>query len=344
MTEAVKPETNSVAAGNTETKLALPKRRWLRPILAVLGVLVIINCVLMWLWSREPQSFDVKANLPSTAPGTATVSTLIKLNDLMLHKSGGYISNDRFPPGVLLDNMPNFEFGMLQSARDLGLSLRNDLSRSQSQSKEDKDLQKASPLLNSDNNSWLIKSSETQYSNANEHLASYLKRLSDPAQADAQFYARADNLAAYLRLVERQLGGLSQRLSAAVVHERVNTDLANDPNARQSTDAPSPMLIQTPWSQIDDNFYEARGTAFALIHILKAVQVDFKPVLANKNAEVSLQQIIRELEETQGTIWSPMILNGGGFGFFANHSLVMANYVSRASAQVSELRTLLERG
>jgi hypothetical protein len=240
--------------------------------------------------------------------------------------------------------MPNFEFGMLQTAGDLSLSLRNDLSRSQSQSKEDSDLQEVTKMLNSDNNSWLMPPSESQYRKANEYLASYLTRISDPAQPNAQFYARADNLAAYLRLVERQLGGLSQRLSAAVVHERVNTDLANDPNARQSTDAPSPMLIQTPWTQIDDNFYEARGTAFALIHILKAIQVDFQPVLANKNAEISLQQIIRELEETQSTVWSPMILNGGGFGFFANHSLVMANYVSRASAQVSELRTLLERG
>jgi hypothetical protein len=344
MSEPVKSETAAVTAGNTEAKLALPKRRWLRPILAVLGVLFVINCALMWLWSREPQAFDVRANLPSKAPGTATVSALIKLNSIMLDKSGGYTSNDRFPPGVLLDNMPNFEFGMLQSARDLGLSLRNDLSRSQSQSKEDADLQEATTRLNSDNNSWLVPPSESQYRKANEYLASYLTRISDSAQPNAQFYARADNLAAYLRLVERQLGGLSQRLSAAVVHERVNTDLANDPNARQSTDAPSPMLIQTPWTQIDDNFYEARGTAFALIHILKAIQVDFQPVLANKNAEISLQQIIRELEETQSTVWSPMILNGGGFGFFANHSLVMANYVSRASAQVSELRTLLERG
>jgi hypothetical protein len=39
-----------------------------------------------------------------------------------------------------------------------------------------------------------------------------------------------------------------------------------------------------------------------------------------------------------------MILNGEGFGFVANHSLVMASYISRANAAVIELRMLLERG
>ncbi|HEY6894026.1 MAG TPA: DUF2333 family protein, partial [Rhodanobacteraceae bacterium] len=32
------------------------------------------------------------------------------------------------------------------------------------------------------------------------------------------------------------------------------------------------------------------------------------------------------------------------FGFFANHSLVMANYISRANAAVIDLRELLRRG
>jgi len=59
---------------------------------------------------------------------------------------------------------------------------------------------------------------------------------------------------------------------------------------------------------------------------------------------VSLQQIIRELEPTQDTVWSPMILNGNGFGFLANHSLVMASYISRANAAITDLRALLDRG
>jgi hypothetical protein len=91
-------------------------------------------------------------------------------------------------------------------------------------------------------------------------------------------------------------------------------------------------------------FYEARGSAWALLHLLRAVEVDFADVLRNKNAEVSLRQIIRELEATQEPMWSPMVLNGTGFGPLANHSLVMASYISRANAALIDLRALLAQG
>ena len=140
------------------------------------------------------------------------------------------------------------------------------------------------------------------------------------------------------------IGSLSQRLSASAGQERLNTDLSGDPEARQSTSAPVEVEVQTPWLQIDDVFYETRGAAWALIHLLKAVEIDFEPVLQKKNALISLRQIVRELEATQETIWSPIILNGRGFGLFANHSLVMASYISRANAAVIDLRSLLAQG
>ena len=67
-------------------------------------------------------------------------------------------------------------------------------------------------------------------------------------------------------------------------------------------------------------------------------------MLRDKNALVSLHQVIRELEESQTGLGSPVVLNGSPYGFFANHSLVMANYVSRANAALIELRALLQRG
>jgi len=155
---------------------------------------------------------------------------------------------------------------------------------------------------------------------------------------------RSDNLVAWLTLVEKQMGSLSQRLSMSVGQVRINTDLANEASAQQSTPSPAVMITRTPWMEIDNVFYEARGATYALVHLLKAVERDFRPVLEDKNAVISLKQIIRELEEAQAPIYSPVILNGGGYGFFANHSLVMANYVSRANAALSDLRKLLERG
>jgi hypothetical protein len=57
-----------------------------------------------------------------------------------------------------------------------------------------------------------------------------------------------------------------------------------------------------------------------------------------------VRQIIRELEASLQPLRSPVILNGSGFGFFANHSLVMANYLARANAAVINLRELLDQG
>ncbi len=163
-------------------------------------------------------------------------------------------------------------------------------------------------------------------------------------EGNAQFYARADNLADYLQLVSTRLGSLSQRLSASVGQMRIDTDLANDPNARQSTPGPGSRVVKTPWLKIDDNFYEARGYTWALREQLEAMRVDFAAVLRDKNAMVSLEQVTRELDESQKPMSSPMILNGAPFGLFANHSLVMANYISRANAAIIDLRELLKRG
>ena len=124
----------------------------------------------------------------------------------------------------------------------------------------------------------------------------------------------------------------------------MNTDLAGDKPAEQSSQGFSHIQLQTSWWQIDDVFYEARGATWALLQLLKAIEIDFNSVLENKNAKISLQQIIRELEASQESIWSPMILNGSGFGTLANHSLVMANYISRANAALIDLNELLTKG
>lgn len=338
---------------STDSLIATRKRRpWLSALGALLGILLLGLLGLMWWWDYEPASLDVQKEAERRAQlvsqpvvvGSVTTATLIATLETLLDKRGGYLSNDLLPPGVLMDNVPNWEFGVLTASRDLSRSLRNDFSRSQTQSTDDKDLREAEPLLSSPNDRWLFPSSESQYRKAIGYLNSYLNRLGDNDQSDAQFYTRADNLAKYLDQVSSRLGSLSQRLSASVGQVRLDTDLAGDRNAQQSTPGESPRLIQTPWNQIDDVFYESRGYTWALLQQLHAMQRDFEPVLVNKNARVSLQQVVRELEEAQNGLGSPVVLNGSPFGFFANHSLVMANYVSRANTAVLELAELLRSG
>lgn len=320
--------------------------------LAVVLGYVLVILALMWWWDTEPDYFDpikitqqrATAKQQPVVVGSATTSALIHSIEVMLDKRGGYLSNDKLPPGVLMDNLPNWEFGVVTASRDLTRAMRNEFSRSQTQSVEDKDLQEAEPLISSPNDRWLLPSSESQYRKAIARIDSYATRLADNDKDDAQFYARADNLADFLSVVSTRLGSLSQRLSASVGQVRIDTDLANDPNAQQSTPTASSRIVKTPWTKIDDNFYEARGYSWALREQLEAIRVDFGPILRDKNAMISLEQVIREIEEAQKPLSSPMVLNGAPFGFFANHSLVLANYISRANAALIELRELLKRG
>jgi len=320
--------------------------------IAIPVALIVICGALMFWYNHEPPLFDPveRARLHASAhghadvTGTTTTSALIEVVDGLLHKRGGYLSNDIMPPWVFLDNVPNWEFGALIQIRDLARTLRNDFSRSQTQSTEDPDLSEADPLFHYSNDRWLLPATEGKFKEGMRYLESYLARLSDPNQPNAQFYARADNISEWLGLVEKRLGSLSQRLSASVGQQRLNTDLAGDTAAQQSTAAASEQEVKTSWFEIDDVFYEARGTTWALIHFLKAMEVDFHEVLRKKNALISFRQIIRELESTQEPLHSPMVLNGNKFGMFANHSLVMANYISRANAAIIDLRFLLQQG
>jgi hypothetical protein len=331
---------------------SMPERGIFKTIALVLGIYLLVALVLGIYWSIAPAAFDVRDRAAALAAekggsvvtGSVTTAAIIGVMESLLDKPGGYLHNDRMPPGVWLDNMPNWEYGALIQVRDLSRAMREVHSRSQSQSTEDPDLALAEPRFNFSAGSWILPSAESEYRGGLKYMRNYFHRLSDENAPDAQFYARSDNLSYWLATVESRLGSLSQRLSAAVGKRRINIDLAGDEAATQSTSTPAEQVVQTPWLEIDDVFFEARGTSWALIHFLKAAEIDFAEVLRKKNAQVSLQQIIRELEGTQDSIWSPMILNGTGFGLLANHSLVMASYISRANAAIIDLRSLLSQG
>ena len=324
----------------------LKKPRWIRITAIVVGV-VFLFCILLGIyWSRPPKVFWVNEYVDDnrTVTGYSTTDTLIRVAETLLDKRGGYLTNDKLPPGLWLDNIPSWEFGVLQQVRDLARVIRNDYSRSQSQSAEDPDVSEAEPTLFFDHDSWILPTTESRYREAIESFVRYRDRLTGAATPNAQFFARADNLREWLAQVEKRLGSMSRRLGNSVADNVINEELAGDPAADAAQPQPDTLDVRTPWLQIDNVFFEARGTAWALLHFFRAVEFDFAQVLEDKNASASVRQIIRELEASLDPLRSPMVLNGGGFGLTANHSLVMANYLARANAAVINLRELLDQG
>lgn len=225
---------------------------WLAGLAFVTGA--IIMSALAWYWSYEPGLFDVrsialqeaqKQNV-KPAPGYITTATATHIAETLLDKRGGYLSNDVTPPSVFLDNVPNWEFGVLVQLRDLTRSMRNHFSRSRTQAVEDKDLIKADPNFNFNSESWIFPTTESVYWDGIDDLRRYMKRLTDENQTDGPFYARADNLQEYLTVVGHRLGSLAMRLSAAVGQKRFDVELAGERAGNQAKIGQAMQIVKTP--------------------------------------------------------------------------------------------------
>ena len=315
-----------------------------------IGIVLIILIILAEWWGGEPEEFNVQEEAIERMDVTHTdqmpvgyvyANTLAHIAEVLMFKPGGYISNDVAPPGVVIDNIKNWEHGALIMLRDGTTALRNHFSRDQSQSAEDPDLARAEPYFYYERNSWALPSTESEYQKGIDALHDYMERLQDPhTKKPAQFYSRADNLWQYVEIVIKRLGGLSTRLTAST--DRFAGAAHGAPADPENLNRPT--LGQTPWMLIDDVFYEARGACWALLHILKAVKHDFADILLDKRAMNTVDIIIHSMENALTPTLSPMILNGDGFGLFANYSLAMANYIARANAAALDLRDIMNRG
>ena len=315
---------------------------WFLGILFALSIIFII--VLAGYWSIEPKPFDVIAEakarqnaqgLDKFPTGYVYANSLVHIAEVLLYKPGGYLTNDVGVPGLLLDNIPSWEYGALIMLRDGASALRNHLARAQSQSAEDPDLARAEPYFYYERNSWALPSTEAEYEKGISALHTYMTRLADSEHKNpGHFYSRADNLWQYVEIIIKRLGGISTRLAAS-------TDRYEAYDIQQEKSA---AISQTTWLKLDDEFWQARGSCWALLHILKAIKWDFRLILEDKRAMDTVEIMIHEMENALAPITSPVILNGDGYGISANYSLAMASYVSRASAAALDLRDVMNRG
>lgn len=320
-------------------------------IIAVFVMMLVVNGLGIW-WSFQPPKYSVReyarelagSELGAKVPGAMVTAAAIHNGRTLLKKPGGFTYNDKTPPGTLMDNMPNWEYGVLTEVRDTVRSLRNDFSRSQTQSVENVSLKNADSKINFQPDSWMLPAAEEQYSKAMDALEGYLQAMVDGSDNSARFFARADNLAAYLSVVEKRLGSYGQRLAASVANEELREAMIEKLGSAEAVDESVQLMDRTPWNKIDNIFFEARGYTWALLHTMKGLSRDFREVLELKNADVSMLQVVRDLEQATAFKVSPLVLNGHGYGMFANHSLVLASYLARANAAIIDLRVLMERG
>lgn len=305
---------------------------------SALATLLLGFWLLSWYWSLEPAPLAKPAKGQQAAKGVATTDNLIKSIQVLLNKPGGFISNDVMPPGDIMDNMPSWEYGALIQLRDFTHVLRDEISRSQSQSVRDPDLAVAEPKLNIQRNSWAFPRAEGAYGDAIEALKRYRDRLNGKEQPTAHFYVRARNLKLWLELVSQRLGSLAEQL------ELTSGEAATRPIINTGGKAPvSKSLQRISWWQSDNIFYKARGASWALLNLCRGIEVDFHDVLVQKHALSSFDNLEEALKAAQRPMYSPMVMTGDDFGIFANHTLTLASFLASANTTVINLQRLMQQ-
>jgi hypothetical protein len=300
-------------------------------VLALL-ILVVFCAVVMLINSRKPQS-PVLEGVDKRTKG----AHFIRVNEMLVKDmADNWLPNDLFWPTALLDNMPNFQLGVLEVVRYNVRVLRDNLSRMRTTDRLDPNAEAAFTNLSNDPFKWWFPSAESKWKSGLAQLELYKQNLST---GRSHFYPRADNLIELLNQYLSLMGGANTRLINAP------RDLKSTLGVEEQKDKASPaptVDIDIPWRQIDDNFYYAQGVAYALHASFRAIRVDFQEVLTDKNSVGLVDKILEILGRCH---FEPLIVfNGDPDSIFANHSLNLSGIFNDARQKMNSLTVALMQG
>lgn len=259
--------------------------------------------------------------------GSKAVDVMAALIDREVNKNSWTANDPFFQPGSLLDNMPNFQTGIVSALARFSFEMVDQVGRTRGSSEADPDLQKAAGLLQYPADVWLWNptvslapraSSESQYRQARRALLRYNARL---ARGEAVFERRADNLMATIDRISSDLGSQS-----AVLDEEVR-DHSHD-------------FIDT---NADDVFYNTKGKLYGYYLVLKALGEDYEDVIKQRQLEGPWKQMLQTFREAvELSPW--VVINGRPDSQFApSHLAAQGFYLLRARTQLREVTNILQK-
>jgi hypothetical protein len=298
-------------------------------IVIIFLALAIFVITVMIINARKPDFLAPRTGDPKIK-GTYFIKTNLALIEQM---RSNWMPNDLFWPTIFLDNMPNFQIGQLEVVRYNVRVLRDNLSRMRTTDKLDPYAEAAFTALSNDPYKWWFPSAESKWKLSYENLQSFHDNL---LKGNSNFYPRADNLVELLNQYLSLMGGANTRLINAPGDIKKTLSIEKDKEGQRLVD------IDIPWTQIDDNFYYAQGIAYALYESFKAIRIDFKDVLIDKNSMELVDKIIEYLERCY---FEPLIIfNGDPDSIFANHSLNLSGVFNDARQKMNSLTVALMQG
>jgi hypothetical protein len=311
------------------TATAAPRRRWGLALWAIPALVVL--ALVYWIggaaWihtiDNDP-GFGANVEVPANASRAVAVAADLVSREVDTHR---WTANDPwFQPGFLLDNMPNFQQGILAATSRFAVELTDQLARVRGASQVDPDADAAAGRLKYPGDIWIFEwsstpvqpSSESQYRRAVEDLRRFNTRL---AAGQATFDRRADNLIATLDRIAADTGG-----SSAAIAEKV----AGTANRWFDLDA-------------DDLFYNNMGRLYGYFVILRALGQDFEQVLRDRNAQLNWDELLRTFESA-ATLHPWVVINGAPDSIMRpNHLAAQGFLLLRARFQLYEVINILTK-
>ncbi|TNE37082.1 MAG: DUF2333 family protein [Alphaproteobacteria bacterium] len=295
--------------------------------LLILGVLLIVSFYVVgaFMVNTIDTNLDFKSTNEPTGGQSHAVAITTALIDREVNAHGWTANDPFFKPAALLDNMPNFQQGLIAALARFSFELTDQLGRTRGSSQADPDLQEASGLLQYAGDKWLwdpsvslmpTATSEQQYRKAAKALKAYNGRL---ATGDAVFERRSDNLLATLDRIALDIGS-----SSAVIDTFVG-EKSGFPFHRQA----------------DDVFYTVKGQSYGYYMILRALGEDFKDVIKERNLESSYAEMLRSFQLTAEM--EPLVIMNGApdSQIIPCHLCSQGFYLLRGRTQLREITNIL---
>ncbi len=315
----------------TVTAKPAPQRRWRKRLFLGAG-LIVIGLVLIWpiLALLSSKIRDDTAFAPPAAPvgGAHVVAMMAGLVEREVDSSSWVANAPLFVPASLLNNMPNFQIGMVTAIGRFAFELEDQIGRERGSSASDPDLTIARSRLQYEPTIWIFKPgslwptapAEGQYKDAVAALRRYNQRL---ANQQATFDSRPDNLLAALDRIAYDLGAASAELETRVRERHKTLGLLD--------------------FKADKVFYRVKGKAYSYYMILRALRADFEDVIAQRETAELYDQMLDELR--RAAQMQPLVVNNGTVSgqFFPNHLANQGFYILRARAKLRELTDILKK-
>ena len=292
----------------------------------VLALLLLYYPVGMLIVNRidDDPTFDAGPVGDGASHAVAMAAALI---DREVDKHAWPANDPFFLPGAALDNMPNYQIGIIAALGRFAVEMTDQIGRTRGSSQADPDLDKAAGLLKYSPTVWIFDpstswaptaSSESQYRAARRALLTYNDKL---AAQKAVFERRADNLLSTLDRFAADIGSVS-----AILDQQIRDHAGDFVDFRA-----------------DDVFYNAKGKLYAYALLFRALGKDFAKVIADRDLADAWKQTEASLMEA-GTLHPLIVINGQPDGLFLpNHLAVEGFYLMRARTQLREITSILAK-